>query len=229
MSRSRRGRRPGVTIFLLSGVDAIETLIGRRSVESDEASVRGLLAEDAGRARSATATITIARPVDEVYRFFRDFRNFPRFMAHLDSVETDLAGRSRWVLRTVAGRTVTWDAEIVEERPGELLLWRSLPGADVDNRGVVRFRPAPGGRGTEIHADIRYAAPGGRIGIAFAKLFGFEPGQQARGDLRRLKQVLETGEVVHSDASIYRLPHAAKPPTDKFVEAHTQVPAGEAA
>lgn len=168
---------------------------------------------------AANAVITIARVPEEIYAFWRDFRNLPRFMAHLASVEPIDETRSHWTAIGPAGLRVEWDAEIVDDRFGELIAWRSLPGADVDNSGVVRFVPAPGGRGTEIHVKLRYAAPGGRIGRAIAKLFGREPEQQVRGDLRRLKQVLETGGVVHSDASIHGGPHPARPPSPEELAA----------
>lgn len=168
---------------------------------------------------AANAVITIARVPEEVYQFWRDLRNLPRFMAHLASIEPVDEQRSHWTAIGPGGVKVEWDAEIVEDRFGEMIAWRSLPGADVDNSGVVRFVPAPGGRGTEIHVKLRYAAPGGRVGRAIAKLLGREPEQQARGDLRRLKQVLETGGVVHSDASIHAGPHPARPPSPEELAA----------
>jgi uncharacterized membrane protein len=106
---------------------------------------------------------------------------------------------------------VEWEAEIIEDRPNERISWRSVQPADVPNIGTVQFRSAPGGRGTEIHVELRYDPPGGKLGAAVAKLFGKEPAQQVKGDLRRLKQVLETGEVVHSDASVHRGLHPAQP------------------
>jgi uncharacterized membrane protein len=111
--------------------------------------------------------------------------------------------------------SVEWDAEITEDRANELIAWRSLPGAEVDNVGRVRFVPAPGGRGTEVHVELSYRPPAGVLGATFAKLFGEAPEQQIEGDLRRLKQVLETGEVVHSDASIHRGAHSARPPASR--------------
>ena len=193
------------------------------------AAVAGVAVLDLVAARNVTraarepiatnAVITVARVPEEVYWFWRELRNLPRFMVHLASVEPLDTLRSHWKAIGPGGITVEWDAEIVEDRLGEAIAWRSLPGADVDNSGVVRFVPAPGGRGTEIHVKLRYAAPGGRVGRALAKLLGREPGQQARGDLRRLKQVLETGGVVHSDASIHRGPHPARPPSPEELEA----------
>jgi uncharacterized membrane protein len=95
---------------------------------------------------------------------------------------------------------VEWDAEITEDRPNEMIAWRSLPDADVTNSGVVRFEPAPAGRGTVVRVEIAYRPPGGAAGRLFAKLFGEEPAQQVKGDLNRFKQVIETGEVVVSDS-----------------------------
>ncbi|MBA3556546.1 MAG: SRPBCC family protein [Gemmatimonadales bacterium] len=156
-------------------------------------------------------TITVARPPEEVYRFWRDFSNLPRFMAHLESVQVLDDRRSRWKANAPAGTTVEWDAEIVEDREGESIAWRSLQHADVHNWGSVRFSPAPGDRGTEVRVQLRYEPPGGTLGAIVAKLFGEEPGQQVAGDLRRFKQVLELGEVVHSDASVHRGMHPAQP------------------
>jgi uncharacterized membrane protein len=159
-------------------------------------------------------SITIKRPPEEVYRFWRALENLPQFMAHLASVEQMQDGSSRWRAHAPFGLQVEWTAEVTLDRPGEALAWRSLEGASVPNRGVVRFTPAPGGRGTEVCVELKYDPPSGALASAIAKLFGEEPGQQIAGDLRRLKQVLETGGVVHSDASIHRGLHAARPPAD---------------
>jgi uncharacterized membrane protein len=139
-------------------------------------------------------TISINKPVEDVYAFWRDFENLPRFMRHLESVTADGA-RSHWVARAPAGRTISWDAEIVEEKPNELIAWRSLEHADVRNAGVVSFERGPGGRGTTIRVSLTYAPPGGKLAAVVAKLFGEEPGQQVQDDLRGLKQLLEAGEV----------------------------------
>lgn len=158
-----------------------------------------------------TNVITINVPPEEVYRFYRDFENLPRFMKNLARVTMIDERRSHWVLRGPAGLRIEWDAEIIADRVNEAISWRSVEGADVDNSGSVQFVPAPGGRGTEVWVEIRYDAPGGRIGAAIAKLFGHEPSQLVQDDLRRLKQLLETGEIVHSDSSIHRGLHPARP------------------
>jgi uncharacterized membrane protein len=140
------------------------------------------------------AVVTINRPPEEIYRFWRRLENLPRFMTHLRSVASTGDRTSHWVVEAL-GTTVEWDAEIVDDAPGERIAWRALESADVPNEGSVNFLPAPGGRGTEVRVRISYAPPAGAVGRAFAKLLGQDPGQKAQQDLRRLKQILETGEV----------------------------------
>jgi uncharacterized membrane protein len=158
-----------------------------------------------------TKAITINRPPEEVYRFWRNFENLPNFTAHLEAVEVK-NGVSLWRARAPAGVSVEWEAEVTLDRPNEAIAWRSIDSSTVPNQGLVTFRPAPRNRGTEVKVELSYRPPAGVVGVTLAKLFGEEPGQQIEGDLRRLKQVLETGEVVHSDASIYRGMHPARPP-----------------
>jgi len=147
-------------------------------------------------------SFTINRQPEIVYGFWRQLENLPRFMRHLESVEVIDERRSHWRARGPAGLMVQWDAEIVEEVPNERLSWRSLEGAMVPNRGTVRFATAPGARGTELHVDMEYWVPGGRLAASLAKLFGEEPEQQISDDLRRLKQLLETGEIARSEGSV---------------------------
>ncbi len=161
--------------------------------------------------------LTINRPVEEVYRFWHDFGNFPRFMAHLESVQGG-GRRSRWKAKGPLGLDVSWEAELVEDRLNESISWRAVEGSMVENSGVVTFRRAPGDRGTEIHVELQYEPPLGLAGFTLAKLFGGVPEQQIHNDLMRLKQILETGEVVHSDASIHRGMHAARPATEEEVK-----------
>jgi uncharacterized membrane protein len=148
-------------------------------------------------------SIIINRPPEELYQFWRDFENLPRIMYGLESVRVTGERRSHWVAKAPAGTTVEWDAEITEDRPNELIAWRSLEGADVDNSGSVRFEPATGGRGTVVRVEMEYNPPGGALGAAVATLFGREPGQQAQEALRCFKQVVETGEVVVSDGTVW--------------------------
>jgi uncharacterized membrane protein len=184
----------------------------RRRAMAVTAAVAGITAADlyiAVRARrrpwrhgmTLHAAITVRRPREEVYGFWRDVENLPRFMIHLESVQVIDQRRSHWTARGPVGKAIEWDARIVDDRPGSLIVWRSSDGATVRNSGSVRFADAPGGRGTEVHVELRFDPPGGVVGAAFARLLGEHPDQQIRDDLRRFKQVLETGEVVRSEGS----------------------------
>ena len=150
----------------------------------------------------AKGTCVVNLPPEEVYRFWRDFENLPRFMRHLEAVHDLGDGRSHWKAKGPAGIDVEWDATIVADVPNEVITWRSLEGSDVDNAGAVRFERAAGGRGTIVKVNLEYNPIGGAIGAAVAKLFGEEPEQQMDDDLRRFKQVMEIGEVVVSDATL---------------------------
>jgi uncharacterized membrane protein len=138
-------------------------------------------------------TITINKPVSEVYRFWRNFENLPKFMKHLDSVAQREAGISHWVAYGPAGTKVEWDARIINEIDDKLIGWQSLEGSMISTAGSVSFREA--GRGTEVRVHLQYNPPAGRLGAAVAWLFGEEPNAQIREDLRRFKQLMETGEI----------------------------------
>lgn len=140
-------------------------------------------------------SVTVNMPRDRVYAFWRDFRNFPSFMENVKSVAADDGRRSHWVIAAPGGGTVEWDSVITEDVAGEALAWESAPGADIRNTGRIEFKDASPGRGTIVTATIVYDPPGGQIGQMIAKLFQREPKMQARRDLRRFKQFLETGEV----------------------------------
>ena len=169
-----------------------------------------------------TAVTTVGKPPQEVYSFWRTLENLPQFMTHLDAVEQTGPTRSRWAATAPFGRTVDWEAEVVDDVTGKRIAWRSTEGSQITNEGTVRFDPAPGDRGTEVFVEITYQMPGGKLGEAVAKFFGEEPHQQLDDDLRRLKQVLETGEIVRSDGAPGgkkargEFPqHAAQPLTDE--------------
>lgn len=146
-------------------------------------------------------SIVINASAEEVYGFWRDFENLPRFMHNLESVQVTGEGRSHWVAKAPGG-SVEWDAEVTEDRPNQLISWRSLEGSEVETTGTVRFEPAVGGRGTVIHVQLDYNPPGGAVGALVAKLFGADPDAQMQIDLRRFKQVIELGEVVVSDGTL---------------------------
>jgi uncharacterized membrane protein len=138
--------------------------------------------------------VTINRPVRELYDFFRDFSNLPHFMENVVSIDVRDAKVSHWVVKAPAGATMAWDARITQEEQDRLIAWTSEPGADVANSGRIEFRDA-GARGTVVTATIAYDPPGGVVGKLIAKMFQREPAIQARRDLRRFKQLMETGEV----------------------------------
>ncbi len=188
--------RTGAATAAVAGVTALDLLAATAGSQVDEVS------DDTERsAVEARSAITVNASPEAAYAAWRDFEALPAFMYHLESVEVTADGCSRWVAKAPLGTTVEWDAEIVEDVPGERIAWRSAEGASVANAGTVRFRPAPGGRGTEVHVELRYSPPLGAVGAVVAKLFGEEPNQQLADDLRRFKQLLETGEVARSEGS----------------------------
>ena len=148
-----------------------------------------------GHGVALRAAITVNKAAAEVYRFWRHLENHPRFMQHLESVVSTNGKRSHWVAKAPLPAPVEWDADIVTERENALLSWRSLPGSDVDHAGTVRFRELSNGRGTEVRVRLEYAPPGGMVGVAVANLFKTLTEQQLKEDLRRFKQIIETGEM----------------------------------
>jgi uncharacterized membrane protein len=154
------------------------------------------------RSMRVQKSVTVNRSPEELYRFWHNFENLPRFMNRLQSVQVTGEKCSHWKAKAPAWMTVEWDAEIIAENPNELIAWRSLEGADVDHAGSVRFERAPGGRGTEVRVEMQYIPPGGIIGATLAKLFGESPDQQMQEDLRRFKQLMEAGEIVQSEATV---------------------------
>jgi uncharacterized membrane protein len=199
--KTKKGRLAFATANVLA-VTALDVLCAQQ-LGSGEGEGEG----EGGRAKRGTTqvknSLIINRPPEELYRFWRNFENLPEIMHHLESVKVKGDGRSHWVAKAPAGTSVEWDAEVTEDRPNELIAWRSLEGSDVDNSGSVRFEPAPGRRGTIVKVEINYTPPGGALGSLVAKLFGEEPGQQAQESLRTFKQLMETGEVVVSDGTFW--------------------------
>jgi uncharacterized membrane protein len=144
----------------------------------------------------ADATIVVRKPAVEVYDFWRDFENLPKVMTHLIDVDTTNNGESRWMARGPLGLEVQWEAKITADEPGRLIAWKSLGGSDVDTAGSVHFTSLPGGRGTEVHVQLKYDPPAGKVGSAIARLFGENPRRQLEEDLERFRVAIE------------RVPHA---------------------
>ncbi len=143
----------------------------------------------------AEKTVIINRPASELYSYWRNLENLPRFMKHLKSVVVKDERHSHWVANAPLGVSVEWDAEIVNDEPDRFIAWASTEQAEVENSGFVRFSPARGDRGTEVKVVLEYKPPGGALTAAIAKLFGEEPEQQIGDELKRFKQLMETGEI----------------------------------
>lgn len=143
----------------------------------------------------AEKTVTINKPVAELYNYWHNFENLPTFMEHLQSVTVQDEKRSHWVAKAPLDTKIEWDAEIIKDEPNHLIAWASVDNADIENSGFVRFQPAPAGRGTQVKVAIEYNPPGGIVTDALAKLFGESPEQRVGNELSRFKQLMEAGEI----------------------------------
>jgi uncharacterized membrane protein len=169
--------------------------------EADDVTSRAATV-NARKAVNVERSVTIGRPREVLFAFWRNFENLPRFMEHLISVRVDSTTRSHWVAMAPAGKTVEWDAEIVNEVPNEIIAWKSVGEPDVPNAGAVNFADAPGERGTIVRVTIDYEPPAGRIGAILSHFFSEDPDRQIREDLRKFKQLMETGEITTSASRV---------------------------
>lgn len=179
--RAMTGHWPGYIDALLPTTDSREALAGDRGIHVREA-------------------IRIEKPIAEVYRFWRQLDQLPQFMSHLERVTELGDGRSHWVVKGPGGLNLEWDAKIINEVENKVIGWQSLPDADVVTAGSVVFAPGRSGQGTQVSVHLQYAPPAGQLGAFVATAFGREPSQTIREDLRRLKQLLEAGEVPRTAA-----------------------------
>jgi uncharacterized membrane protein len=163
-----------------------------------------------GKGVRVEETVTIGRNAAEIYTFFRNFENLPRFMSHLQSVTVLDDKRSHWKTKGPAGSDVEWDAEIINEIPNELIGWRSVEDSQIANAGSVHFKQASGDRGTDVKVILRYDPPGGVLGAVISKLFGEDPSHQVKEDLRALKMLMETGEIATTDGQSNGAPSRAR-------------------
>lgn len=199
-SNPARGRAV-TSLALVAGITAVDVLTALQ-LSQEAGQPRAL--RSTGRLFGRTVTqadvyidksIVINKSPDECYKYWRNIENLPRFMRHVESIRRIDERRSHWIAKGPAASRLEWDSEITEDRPGEALSWRTLDGADVANAGSVRFEAAPGGRGTIVRVSMHFSPAGGRVGARLAKLLGDDPQSKVKEDLRRFKQVLETGEI----------------------------------
>src|SRR5688572_2392908 len=219
----KRGGFSGLLMTIAGGAFIYRGATGHcnlyRALRVSTAEHKGLRASvKHGAGIKVEKSVTIDKPVEEVFRFWHNFENLPRFLNHLESVRA-ISGQSassgqggpscqgdqswklsHWVARLPAGMKVEWDAEIINEAPNELIAWRSLEGAPVPNAGSVRFERSPDGQGAEVKVAIEYAPPVGKIGSLLAKFFGEDPEKRVAEDLRRFKQFMESGRTTPAAA-----------------------------
>jgi len=207
---SARPSRIAVATAAVAGVTALDVLCGQELCRDTKVS---------DGATHVEKSVIVDRSPEEVYRFWRDFKNLPRFMQHLMSVEEISATQSHWIAKGPAGAAVEWNAEIINDKPNELISWRSLENSDVDNAGSVRFERAPGNRGTIVRVKLQYRPMGGKLGAMVAKLFGQAPEKQIKVDLYRFKQVLETGEIARTEGQPSGRSRSTSRKYDDFVRA----------
>lgn len=186
------------TTLLLRGTTGLCPVYSSIGVSTATGDTREALAGSKGF--HVHEAILLEKPLDEVYRFWRRLENLPRFMTHLESVADLGNGRSHWAAKGPAGTKVEWDAEIINEVENKVIGWRSLPNSELVTAGSVNFDTVRGGRLTRVTVHLQYAPPGGPVGRLIAQLFGDEPAQAIREDLRRMKWLLEAGEIPRATA-----------------------------
>lgn len=197
-----RGRRMRGVLFPLGGGLVWRAVTGRCPVNRalgwnsarQPETTSPVASVERGAGIKVETSVLIHRSREELYRFWRNFENLPRFMDHLESVTVVDEARSHWVVRGPLGARVEWDAEIHNDIRNELIAWRTLPGSDVNHAGSVHFEPEFPGPGTRVRVVLRYEPPAGKSGALIAAMFGEAPSQQIENDLRRFKQVLEVSE-----------------------------------
>jgi uncharacterized membrane protein len=186
--RNNRGKTVGA-IAAVAGVTALDVVCAQR-----------MTAQAGGGTERAEASIIVNKSPEECYRFWHEFENFPRFMSYVRSVQITGENRSHWVARMPGGAgNLEWNAEMVDDVPNERISWRSLSGSDIFNTGSVQFQEAAGSRGTVIRVQLEFGHPAASIVAPLARLIGKHPEQMVEKDLRRFKQVIETGEAITTE------------------------------
>lgn len=189
IGRGHPHRRLTTMTALVAGLTALDTLAA-----CDKRRQRAMRRDTSGAIR-IHRSLHIQRPAEACYRFWRNFENFPQFMQHVEAVQVVDATRTHWCMRTPLGQHVEWTAELFSDIPSQQLAWRTLEGSAIEHTGIVRFLPALNDKSTRLDIEMRYDAGFGKASVTLAKIFGEEPSQQMDNDLRRFKQLMETGEI----------------------------------
>lgn len=193
---ARQGWLPAVVggSLFYRGVSGHSPLYRALGIDTSDTRPRSAVSVPHGRGVKIERSVIIEKPAEELYSIWRNFENLPRFMSHVIAVRQRSETTSHWVMRSVGGAEVSWDAEIINETPNELIAWRTVEGSDVDHAGSVRFEPM--GAGTRVKVTLEYRPPAGKIGVGLARLLGQQPELVIEEDLRRFRQGVEAGEVV---------------------------------
>ena len=190
----QQGSLRGVLTALAGGSLAYHGMQGQKSLPDAVGEAVGI-----NKMIRVEKTVTINKSAEELYNYWHNFEQLPTFMRHIQAITVIDPRRSHWIAKAPLGQQIEWDADILDDRPNELISWASVEGADVDHSGFVRFKRAPGDRGTEVKVVAEYNPPGGVLGVAFAKLFGEAPEQQIGDELSRFKRLMETGEIATTE------------------------------
>lgn len=175
----------------VGGRDRVEQALGSESSSGSRSD------DETGTAgpTEVRRSVTVGRPADELYEAWRDPDTFSRVVSHVAEVTELDEDRLRWTVSAPRGREVSWETRVVETVPGEFVRWETPADATVPNEGSVRFRPAPGDRGTTVTLSLKFDPPGGALGAAALERLDIVPEALAGTVLDRFKSLVETGEI----------------------------------
>jgi len=198
LARGARGALGGWALAGLGATLAYRGLTGfcnlYRVLGIDRSSRTGTGEVKGNLGTKVEAAVMVQASPDRVYRVWRRLSNLPRFLSHVERVE-ELDRRSRWTIRMPAGMALTWDAEIINDVPGEVIAWRTVDTKLIEHAGSVKFEPAFEGRSTIVRVSMQYAPPAGELGHQLAKALGQDPQKQIEQDLANFKRAMEAGEL----------------------------------
>jgi uncharacterized membrane protein len=195
----KQGIRDGLMLAITGGALLYRGVTGQcplykvAGIDTSSTRPRSVVSVPHGRGVKVESSVLIDKSAEELYAFWRDLENLPRFMDNLVSVKSQGDQRSHWVVKTIGNAEISWDAEIVNDIPNELIAWRTVENSDIDHAGSVRFEPT--GSVTRVKVTMEYRPPAGKLGLGLAKLFGQEPQQMIESDLRRFKQLMESAQI----------------------------------